>query len=356
MSKKVFISHASADEEIVSKFVDNILCHGCGIKEEDIVYTSRVDSGITNGDDIPAAIKDGIRESVIFFMMVSDNYRNSEVCLNEMGAAWMDDDLIKKIIVLPGVYFNHMGWLMSLKKATSIKDEQGLDAIHDEVCDAMSTRIQTATWNRNRKRFLEEIEGITSSGMDKVSVSLVPVAEEEPMDLLDYQDSFSDHMKRYTAILALFSDATIHYNEEIEKAAARMANLQSNPRALTSNAIRAIMVSIARETDKLSLIYENNTDALREHFEESMASAIELQKSDYYTEEVKDSNRSSVLEMVNTMRTTKNTLNELHKSMDEIPDLDKTFRKSKKRLQAAFKEMVRVVERCIMKGSEFLGV
>ena len=86
MGKKVFISHAAIDQQIVSLFVDQIICFGSGISIEDVVYTSREDSGIINGDDIPLSIKDGIKECMLFFMMVSDGYKKSEVCLNEMGA------------------------------------------------------------------------------------------------------------------------------------------------------------------------------------------------------------------------------------------------------------------------------
>ena len=352
MSKKIFISHASADERIVSMFVDNILCHGCGVKEEDIVYTSRADSGVINGDDIPVAIKDGIRESIIFFMMVSENYRKSEVCLNEMGAAWMNDVLLKKIILLPGVSFDSIGWLMSMKQATSISDEQGLDAIHDEVCDAVSTKIQTATWNRNRKRFLEEIDRLDNSLEVGANVTNT-VADDNSIDLLEHSDSFEFHMRQYTEILALFSSETIHFNEEIEKSVSRMASLSNNPSAITSKSVRAIMVAIARETDRLSVIYEHNTSSLRDHYEQAMVSAIELQKSNLYSDEVKESNRLSVMNMVNTMRGTRKTLLDTRSSMDEVPDLDKTFRQAKRRFQKALEEMIKVVDFCIQKGNEF---
>ncbi len=38
MKTKIFISHASADSDVVSLFVDHILRNGCGVNVEDIVY------------------------------------------------------------------------------------------------------------------------------------------------------------------------------------------------------------------------------------------------------------------------------------------------------------------------------
>lgn len=43
----------------------------------------------------------------------------------------MDDSLVRMIVLLPGVGFDRIGWLMKLKKGTSITDDQGLDAIPD---------------------------------------------------------------------------------------------------------------------------------------------------------------------------------------------------------------------------------
>lgn len=56
--------------------------------------------------------------------------------------------------------------------------------------------------------------------------------------------------------------------------------------------------------------------------------------------------------MVTTMKETRLSLTEMRDSMDGIPDLDKSFRKSKKRLQAALGEMLKVVDFCIKRANE----
>lgn len=351
MKDKIFISHASADSVIVSLFVEHILRAGCGVQMENIVYTSWEDTGVVNGEDIPLAIKDGIRNSSLFFMMVSENYRESEVCLNEMGAAWMDDSLVRKIILLPGVGFDRIGWLMKLKKGTSITDDQGLDAIHDQVCEIFSLKPKTSTWNRSRANFIDEVSKL-ASGNELVQATSA-CYENEEMDILDYRESFNVHTQEYTHILLELSEATSHYNERVEEEAARMNVLQQTPAAITPVRVREIMESIARETDILSKVYESSTPLLQEHFDASISSAIALQQSGVQNDDVLQENREAFWGMVTTMKETRTSLAAMRDSMDGIPDLDKSFRKSKKRLQAALNEMLKVVDFCIKRANEF---
>mgnify|MGYP002554713353 FL=1 len=88
IKKKIFISHSSKDKAIIDAFIDKILILGLGFKTEDIASTSREDTGVITGNDIREFIKNNISTSDYVFFMLSKNYRLSEICLNEMGAAW----------------------------------------------------------------------------------------------------------------------------------------------------------------------------------------------------------------------------------------------------------------------------
>ena len=107
--KKIFISHSSKDKAIVQLFVDDILQLGVGIKPEQIFCTSIEDMGIKNGEDIRKHIHNNIKNADYSFLLISNNYKNSEICLNEMGAVWAYDNnvnltyyLIQTLIVLDG--------------------------------------------------------------------------------------------------------------------------------------------------------------------------------------------------------------------------------------------------------------
>jgi len=84
--KIIFISHSSKDKAIVQLFVDDVLQLGAGIKPEQIFCTSIEDMGIKNGDDIRKHIHQNIKNADYSFLLISNNYKKSEICLNEMGA------------------------------------------------------------------------------------------------------------------------------------------------------------------------------------------------------------------------------------------------------------------------------
>ena len=119
---KVFISHASADKPIIDSFVDNVLVLGLGLRKEEIVYTSNEVYGVAPGDDISRYIKENIAEATVVLLMISSEYKQSEVCLNEMGAAWaLDKSFIS--VLLPETGYDKLGWLTNLQKAIKINQK-----------------------------------------------------------------------------------------------------------------------------------------------------------------------------------------------------------------------------------------
>ena len=44
--------------------------------------------GLKNGEDIRRHIRENVRSADFSFLMISKNYKASEICLNEMGAVW----------------------------------------------------------------------------------------------------------------------------------------------------------------------------------------------------------------------------------------------------------------------------
>ena len=106
----IFISHSSNDVEIVESFVDMILIEGLGIEKRQIFCTSIQDIGIKSGEDFRHKIKKELEKCEFVIQIISEEYRSSEVCLNEMGAAWV---LEKKVIpfILPPVTFNNVGFI-----------------------------------------------------------------------------------------------------------------------------------------------------------------------------------------------------------------------------------------------------
>ena len=83
-SPKIFISHSSKDEKIVSAFVD--LLFDIGLNTGQIFCTSVPGCGVLIDNDIYTSLKREFEEHQVHVVfMLSSNYYGSPACLNEMG-------------------------------------------------------------------------------------------------------------------------------------------------------------------------------------------------------------------------------------------------------------------------------
>lgn len=129
----IFISHCSADEPIVTSFFEKLLRLGLDIQSKNIFYSSHPSTGIVTGEDIPDDLKNALNKMTIFIQYVSKAYRKSEVCLNEMGAAWVR--LPKRNIITikaPDVKFKDLGFLNIQRIALNINKKADLLKIADD--------------------------------------------------------------------------------------------------------------------------------------------------------------------------------------------------------------------------------
>lgn len=172
----IFISHSSKDKEIIKLFIDYILEKGLGLKDEDIACTSFESTGVNPGDSIPLYIKKNIKGAKICLAMVSKNYKSSEVCMNEVGAAWaLNNSPIQ--IVLPGTEFNELGWLLNTDKAIKIDDNDCLDSLEEKLCQSLGIQIPTARhWNPCTKDFLKSLRIIIKTCNDEDPNVIVTLA------------------------------------------------------------------------------------------------------------------------------------------------------------------------------------
>lgn len=153
--KKIFISHSSKDTGIFEKFVDHILQLGIGINAEDIFCTSIEEMGVRNGEDIRKHIQTNIRNADYSFLLISKNYKASEICINEMGAVWAYDSNVR-LYLLPDVDFDKIGWLCDTRKADMISSSIALDALHKEMIEYFDLPDKE-TWSRQREIFIKYI-------------------------------------------------------------------------------------------------------------------------------------------------------------------------------------------------------
>lgn len=156
--KKIFISHSSKDKDIMEKFADFILELGMGLNHEDIFCTSIEEMGIKNGEDIRRHIRLNVQSADFSFLMISKNYKESEICLNEMGAVWAANNRVRYYI-LPNVDFKEIGWLCDAYKADKLCDPVVLDAMAKELTNFYGLPNKGVIWSRQRQNFMDFLRG-----------------------------------------------------------------------------------------------------------------------------------------------------------------------------------------------------
>lgn len=158
-SRKFFISHSSNDKTIVNGFIKELLKIGCGFKDADIFCT--LDStAIRTGDDFRAKIVENMKSCDFILLFISENYMKSEICHNEMGAAWALEG--KRILpfVLPDTTFNQMGFLNVVKQGASIADKSKLDEFYKEVCEYYAISSDWPSFNKAKEDFIDMVNSI----------------------------------------------------------------------------------------------------------------------------------------------------------------------------------------------------
>ena len=154
-AKKIFISHSSKDKTIVEAFT-NLLRLGANISLDDIFCTSIDDGRIKNGDDIRLHIQNNVNFADFAILLISPNYKQSEICLNEMGAVWAVDKKVRTY-VLPGLQESEVGWLIDTKVAEKINDPVALAALYDEFVKFYKLTGNTQLWTAQAEKFLTTI-------------------------------------------------------------------------------------------------------------------------------------------------------------------------------------------------------
>jgi hypothetical protein len=157
--KRIFISHSSKDKQLVKDFVNHILCLGIGLNPDDIFCTSIEDMTMRNGEDVRKHIQDNIRSAEYSFLLISDNYKSSEVCINEMGAVWAYDANVR-LYLLPDANFDKIGWLCDTRKADKLTDSVALDSLYREMIEHFSLHENFLHWSQQREMFVRRVREI----------------------------------------------------------------------------------------------------------------------------------------------------------------------------------------------------
>jgi hypothetical protein len=150
---KIFISHSSKDLDIVNKFIDSILLLGLELKREDLFCTSADGTTVKSGLDFRDAIKLELIGAKAVIQVITKNYKSSEVCLNEMGAAWVTSQDVIPFIASP---FNYdVGFIHASSQQLMLNKREDLLKFYDDHNGKLFGKVNLTNYSRQVDVFVE---------------------------------------------------------------------------------------------------------------------------------------------------------------------------------------------------------
>jgi len=154
---KVFISHASADADVVEEVIE--ILETIGLESNQIFYTSFEGYGIDLGENFLNKIKEELSSDSLVIFILSDNFYKSPVCLCEMGATWV---LAKEHIpmIIPPLDYSDIKGVIPLSQGLRINEAMKLNSLKDKIENdfSLSNSMSSSTWERKRDRIVARIE------------------------------------------------------------------------------------------------------------------------------------------------------------------------------------------------------
>ena len=188
--KKIFISHSTDDREFVDKLV--ALLEKMGVQNKQLFCSSIQGYGIPQGSgDLYNFIRNEMSNDNLFvIMMLSENYYNSPVCLNEMGAAWVKQSKYQSILLPNFNYPDIKGAInprdISFKLNDELNRKVALNELKDRIIDYLGlNNIDYNVWERIRDTFFKEVDQIVIK--PNVVKKSIPVTTE--MSIVDLTDN-----------------------------------------------------------------------------------------------------------------------------------------------------------------------
>lgn len=153
--KKIFISHASKDKNLVGELID--LLENIGLDSHQIFCSSFEGHGIPLGEDFLETIKKELSAEVVVLFLITNNFYESKACLCEMGAAWALSKGHIPIVVPPLTYTDIQG-VIPLTQGMLINDVPKLNSLKEKLeKDFELQQMNLNSWERKRERFIGNI-------------------------------------------------------------------------------------------------------------------------------------------------------------------------------------------------------
>ena len=206
-NKSIFISHATKDKVIATAFIDLILHGALEIPLKNIFCTSTEGTNIKSGEDWRKAIKSKLESASITFLIITPNYKESEMCLNEMGAAWVLSAKVLPTIVDP-IDFVTVGVIHQVTQVKKLLEPLHLDNLRDSIQESFETpysAIDSARWTIKKIEFLDAIKN-----------HLQKYPFHKPLDRSSFEQAINESRELHEAITEMVKNNS-HLKQQIKE-------------------------------------------------------------------------------------------------------------------------------------------
>jgi len=155
---KIFISHSSKDKAIADAFIDLILHGAMHIHTNEIFCSSSEGSRIRSGENWREAIRKSLKTTQITIPIITLNYQQSEMSMNELGAIWIMDGRLFPVIVAP-ITFETAGPIAATLQCEDLLMSQGLDHIREAIEESLKIpagNLRLGRWTQ-KSAFLQKL-------------------------------------------------------------------------------------------------------------------------------------------------------------------------------------------------------
>ncbi len=168
---KIFISHSSKDIDYVKSFVEKVLILGLDILSNRIFCSSMEGQGVKSGQYIPDRLRDEINSSSLALLFISKDYKSSEICLNEIGAAWAT--LTKETVIpllLPNTEFSELGFLDLSRLGLKIYERDGILKLIQDCKEELNPSFNLEKLHAKIEEFIQDIQSFQKTNLSTGSI------------------------------------------------------------------------------------------------------------------------------------------------------------------------------------------
>ena len=170
---RIFFSHSTEDKKILDFFFNTLM--ESGVEKDEVFYTSRDDKNQINiKEKLDEICRKNITDNrTAVFLYSTENFKKSEYCMFEAGAAWATRDCVEDVLLVCDDYkknsldlLNKGEFVATISDKTNILDPKQYDQVV-QILNYMIKYLNKGRTSSNQLSTFEKINGVRGKKPNK---------------------------------------------------------------------------------------------------------------------------------------------------------------------------------------------